>query len=270
MTRNMLSCIENGTASPSLASLRHIASKLNVTAGYLLADGDDELMYLKFSEMVNIKNAYLSKNTKICRDMCLNASFDRDDEINLIYAESALDLAIESFNAGCLREACSLFDEAIEISESTIYYTEHIKAIAATYFRYMRLISATLASDVIDENNVEVFNAMSDEFSRYAVAFEAIENNNLAIAAQALSRLDPDIPYALHINAKLDMKEGRYNEAYDKLYLILTNPYKIQEPLMYFVFCDLEICCKERKDFKGAYEYSNDKLEVLQKILSDN
>ena len=39
---------------------------------------------------------------------------------------------------------------------------------------------------------------------------------------------------------------------------------------MYFVFSDLEVCCKERKDFKGAYEYSNNKIEVLQKLLTDN
>ena len=28
--------------------------------------------------------------------------------------------------------------------------------------------------------------------------------------------------------------------------------------------------CKEKKDFKGAYEYSNAKLNILQKMLSDN
>ena len=38
ITRNMLSCIENGSATPSLATLRHIAAKLGVSMGYLLAD----------------------------------------------------------------------------------------------------------------------------------------------------------------------------------------------------------------------------------------
>ena len=66
------------------------------------------------------------------------------------------------------------------------------------------------------------------------------------------------------------MQNGMFDEAYSKLYAILTNPHKIQEPLMYFVFCDLEVCCRELKDFKGAYDYTNNKLDILQKMLSDN
>ena len=84
-----------------------------------------------------------------------------------------------------------------------------------------------------------------------------------------MSNVDVSSAYYMHIHARLDMLEGRYDEAYSKLYVILTSPIKIQEPLMYFVFCDLEKCCKERKDFKGAYEYSNGKLELLQKMLTD-
>lgn len=270
ITRNMLSSIENGTALPSLATLKHIAAKLNIPAGYLLADGEDEEIYLKLEEISNIKHAYVSENYKICRDMCLNTSFEGDDEINLILAECSLALGIEKFNDGFLRKASSYFDEAIEISSKTIYNTEHISAISAVYFRYMRKISATLSSNLIDESDTQIFSALSDAFSCYAVAFEAIEDGNAELAEHFISNIDNDLPYVLHIRARIDILEGRYDEAYEKLYLILINPYKIQEPIMYFVFCDLEICCKERKDFKGAYEYSNDKLEILQKMLTDN
>ena len=270
ITRNMLSCIENGTAQPSLATLKHIAAKLNVPAGYLLADGDDEFIYLKLAEISNIKNAYTSGNYKICRDMCINASFERDDEVNLIFSECSLALAIEYFNIGMLRRAVSYFDEAIELSEQTIYKTNHIRAVASAYFRYMRRISATLSSDIIDENETEIFSAMSDNFSRYALSFDTLEDGNPEIAEHFVSGLDENLHYVLHINAKRDMLREDYEEAYQKLYNILINPHKIQEPLMYFVFSDLEICCKERKDFKGAYEYSNNKIEVLQKLLTDN
>lgn len=270
ITRNMLSSIENGTALPSLATLKHISAKLNVPAGYLLAEGDDEAIYIKLVQIENIKNAYLSRNYKICRDMCINRDIDSDDEVNLIFAECSLALGIEKFENGMLRSAGAYFDEAIEISLKTIYNTEHIRAIAASYFRYMRHISATLASDVIDESEVEIYAAMSDEFSRYSIAFDAFEEGELEMSAYFSAVLEEDQPYMLHMSAKNDMREGRFDDAYQKLYLILINPYKIQEPLMYFVFCDLEVCCKEIKDFKGAYEYSNDKIEVLQKMLSDN
>ena len=270
ITRNMLSSIENGTALPSLATLKHISSKLNVPAGYLLAEGDDEEIYIKLVQIANIKNAYLSRNYKICRDMCLNTDVDSDDEVNLIFAESSLALGIEKFENGMLRSASSYFDEAIEVSAKTIYNTDHIRAVAACYFRYMRHISATLSSDVIDEAEAEIYSAMFDEFSRYSVAFDAFEEGKFEMSAHLCAMLEKDQPYMLHISAKEDMRAGRFDDAYQKLYLILINPYKIQEPLMYFVFCDLEVCCKEIKDFKGAYEYSNDKIEVLQKMLYDN
>lgn len=270
ITRNMLSSIENGTALPSLATLRHISAKLNVPAGYLLADGEEEKIYLKFSQVSNIKNAYLSGNYRICRDMCANSELDKDDELNLIYAEATLALALEMFNDGALRSAGEYFDEAIDIASETVYNTEHISAIAAVYFRYMRNISATLASDVIDESDADVFAAMGSEFARYVIAFEALENGQRELSEKLMEGADREKPCFLHIKAKLDILDGRFDEAYNKLYLILTNPYKIQEPLMYFVFCDLELCCKELKDFKGAYEYSIDKIEVLQKMLRDS
>ncbi len=270
ITRNMLSSIENGTALPSLATLKHISSKLNVPAGYLLAEGDDEAIYIKLTEIANIKNAYLSRNYKICRDMCINTDIERDDEVNLILAECSLALGIEKFEEGMLRNAVSYLDEAIEISSKTIYNTDHIRAIAAAYFRYMRRISATLSSDVIDEYATEIYSAMLDEFSRYSVAFDALEDENIEMTRYLAASLEEGQPYELHISARMDMRDGRYEEAYQKLYLILINPYKIQEPLMYFVFCDLEVCCKEIKDFKGAYEYSNDRIEILQKMLTDN
>lgn len=270
ITRNMLSSIENGTALPSLTTLCHISAKLNVPAGYLLATGDDEMIYLKLSEISNIKNAYLSGNFKICRDMCVNTEMERDDEINLIFAECSLSLGIECFNEGMLHSAVAYFDEAIEISSQTIYNTQHISAVAAVYFRYMGRISATLSSDMIDESDADIYAALSDDFSRYVVSFEALDNGNLELSEHLVSALDENAPYALHIGARYDMKNGDYEGAYQKLYRILINPYKIQEPLMYFVFGDLEVCCKERKDFKGAYEYSNDKIEILQKLLTDN
>ena len=36
ITRNMLSCIENGSAQPSLSTILYIAKRLNVPAGFVL------------------------------------------------------------------------------------------------------------------------------------------------------------------------------------------------------------------------------------------
>ncbi len=269
ITRNMLSCIENGSAQPSLGTLRHIAAKLGVPVGYLLADEAEDILYAKMSEMKDIKNAYLSGNYKICRDMCINTQIEEDDEVSLIAAECSLAIAKEQFADGFLRSTAYYLDEAISFADNTAYYTDHIRSTAAIYFRYMRSISATLTSDIIDEE-AEIKPFAFDDFSKYAIAFEALERGNARLVQYFTSSLEEGSPYALHIRARVAMNERRFDRAYEDLYAILINPHKIQEPLMYFVFCDLEICCKEQKNFKGAYEYSNAKLNILQKMLSDN
>ena len=268
VTRNMLSCIENGSALPSLGTLKHIASKLGVPVGYILADEAEEMLYAKMSEIKDIKNAYLSGNYKICRDMCINTQIEGDDEISLIAAECSLAIAKERFAEGFLRSAAYYLDEAITFADATAYHTEHIRSGAAVYFRYMRNVSATLASDIIDEE-AQIKPFAFDDFAKYAIAFEALEGGNARLVQYFLSSLEEDSPYELHIRARSAMQEGHFDRAYDALYAILIHPHKVEEPLMYFVFCDLEICCKERKDFKGAYEYSNAKLNILQKMLSD-
>ena len=269
ITRNMLSCIENGSAQPSLPTLLHIANKLHVSAGYLLADDEEEKLYMKMEELVNIKNAYLSDNIRICRDMCRKTLLSYDDEVKLIHAECALTLGVEAFDYGRLKDACKYFDESLEAASETIYNTTRIIARICAYLKYIKKISLTLSSEIIDESDYETYPAIDDIFVRYALLIDAIEAGNTSLLEFFGDNIDASSPYSLHISAKIDMLNRDYDEAYTKLYMILTMPEKIQEPIMYFVFCDLEVCCKETKNFKGAYEYSNNKIELLQKMLRD-
>ena len=50
ITRNMLSCIENGSANPSISTVLYIASRLGVPAGFLLAEEGDEIVYRKMGK----------------------------------------------------------------------------------------------------------------------------------------------------------------------------------------------------------------------------
>lgn len=266
ITRNMLSRIENGAALPSLGTILYIASRLNVSPGFLLAEGNDEEIYLKYNEIMNIKKAYMTEDYRICRDMCQHTESHGDDEIMLILAECDLEIAIEEFNSGKLRNACDYLDEAIETCASTVYHTEHILAKAGIYFKYMRMISATLSSNSVDEEELNVYPAMTDEFCRYTLLFETSERED---APNEYSlELNSEKPYFAHIVARNSMKIGDYASAYKSLHKILIDQEMIPEPMLYFVFCDLEICCREIGDFKGAYEYSNNKMSLIQNMLT--
>lgn len=260
ITRNMLSRIENGVAQPSLDTLRYIAGRLNVSPGFLLAEGEDEQLYFKRNDISGIKTTYLSGDNRICRDMCLNSLSAKDDEIQLILAECTLGIAVEEFCAGRLRSACEYFDMALEACTETIYDTDRISSVAAVYFRYMRGLSATLSSDIIDENEAHVYSALNDAFCVYALAF--LGDRSVSVMPAAGS------PYAMHVDALGRMNEKNYAQAYEYLHAALMSEEPLPEPVLYFIFRDLEICCKELEDFKGAYEYSLNKIELLQKLLS--
>ena len=265
ITRNMLSRIENNAAQPSLGTVRYIASRLNVSPGFLLADGGDEEIYLKYGEIMNIKKAYMTEDYRICRDMCKHSESHGDDEIMLILAECDLEIAIEEFNSGKLHSACMYFDEAIEVCAATIYHTEGILAKAGVYFKYMRMISATLSSNTVDEEELNLYPSMTDEFCRYMLLFDNEDHMSLDPSSW---KLDQDKPYYLHLEARRAMSSRDFTRAYENLHRILIDQQLIPEPMLYFVFRDLEICCRELSDFKGAYEYSNNKMTLIQNMLA--
>ena len=264
ITRNMLSRIENGAAKPSMETLYYIASRLKVSPGFLLAEGKDEEIYFKHNEIVGVKSAFLSGDFRICRDICLHAESAEDDEMQMILAECDLAIAVEEFNAGNLRTACEYFDEAVETCEKTVYRTDYVIAVAEAYFRYMRRISATLSSNGLEENG-NWYPSLTDEFCRYAYAMERLEDSS---AEAEISIAAEDSPLTLHYEATLAMRRGDFTAAHEALRVLLVSEAALPEPILYFVFCDLEVCCREIEDFKGAYEYSMDKIELLQKLLT--
>lgn len=266
ITRNMLSRIENGSANPSLETICYIAGRLNVSPGFLLAEEGDEQIYFKHSEIVGIKKAFMNEDYRICRDICLKSDSVEDDEIQMILSECNLAIAKEEFFRGNLRTACEFLDQAIECCEKTLYRTDYIVGEVGLYFRYMGQISATLSSNTIDEEEVNVYPALTNAFCRYMLSFEYFEEHGEM--GDWMQRESSKSAYTLHLSAKMCMREGNYTQAYDQLHEILRDEISFPEPMLYFIFCDLEVCCRETQDFKGAYEYSIDKLELLQKLLT--
>lgn len=262
ITRNMLSRIENEAAQPSLDTIRYLAARLNVSPSYLLAEGGDEYMYIKNKEINDIKRAYLSGDFRICRDMCLNSSVPEDDEIKLVLAEVTLEIAIEEFNSGNLKRSCELLDECIRSCSQTIYETSLFVAKAGAYFKYMNNISASLSSETVDEGEIFVLPALSDAFCSYALKLcEDI------YCPTAFKRKSDDI-FDKHLYATELIKASDFKSAYTVLKYIIMSQEMIPEPMLYFVYSDYELCCKEMGDFKGAYEYSIARTELFQKLLS--
>lgn len=271
ITRNMLSQIEHDTATPSLQTVRYIASRLNVSVAFLLADEADEAIFVKHTKINDIKKAYRAGSFELCYDMCKNCEW-RDDEITLIFAECCLRVGCEYFSKGSLHLAAELFDEAFEACNKTIYNTDAIYFETRAYFSYMALISPTLSSGVDDGREPEGMLVSNDSFAIYSDIMSDAEKygwDNVPRLGERSGKLSPESSYALHIGARMMIWRKDFERARFLLRkLLYADSYGLAEPIMYFVFCDMEICCKETGDFKGAYEHSTNKMTLLQKLLA--
>jgi len=268
ITRNMLSCIENGSANPSLSTVLYIAARLSVPAGFLLADEGDEIVYRKMSNLSNIKRAYTAGDLRGCRSLCVSACPEPDDEIHLLLASCDVGIAAEEFWSGKLRSACRYFDEALGYAEKTIYSTEAVEAEARVYFHYMERLSHTLYSDRLDEDAACAVCSVSP-FAAYVRALDALDAEDDGVAEAYLSGVDKESFFAAHVRIRLLMRAGDYKTSGASLLQLLHGDTPLNRIELYTVLCELEICCRETEDFKGAYNYANEKIQLLEDLLKE-
>ena len=272
ITRNMLSCIENGSANPSLSTIVYIAGRLGVPAGFLLADQGDEMAYRKMSNLSNIKKAYTTGDVQSCRSLCLSGCPEPDDEISLLLANCDLGIAVDEFWSGKLRSSCRFFDEALSYAEKTIYSTDAIEAEIRVYFRFMERISHTLYSDLLDEEkNLTV--KSNTILSQYLDALYAFDNTDTSVAQQLIEQLadsGENSFFKAHLQTKLLIADGNYKQAQKALQQLLQDSnLPLNKIELYTVLEDLEICCRENEDYKNAYRYASEKVELLEQLLQE-
>ena len=272
ITRNMLSCIENGSANPSLSTIVYIAGRLGVPAGFLLAEQGDEMAYRKMSNLSNIKKAYTTGDVQSCRSLCLSGCPEPDDEISLLLANCDMGIAVEEFWSGRLRSSCRFFDEAISYAEKTIYSTDAIEAEIRVYFRFMERISHTLYSDLLDEEKTLSVKSNSI-ISQYLDALDSLDTGDAFVAEQFIKQPSADAAnsfFAAHLQSKLLITAKNHKQAQKALQQLLQDSATpLNKIELYTVLEDLEICCRENEDYKNAYRYASEKVELLEQLLQE-
>ena len=268
ITRNMISCIENGTATPSLSTVFYLAKRLGVSVGYLLAEGEDDLFYRKMEQMENIKKAFREGDWESCRALCQVLMGEGDDELLLLLAQCNLQIAKEQFWKGKLHAACRSFDEAIELSEKCLYPQPQIRAEVKEYFAYMSRISPLLYSNVLDEDAPTDY-ALTTPFSAYRVALNALDGGDFAPAQAFLSGHPEQSFFRAHLSALCAQEKGDLQGAKSILQSLLQGNDLLNEVQLYAVLCDLEIICRETEDFRAAYRYAGEKVQLHEQLLKD-
>lgn len=255
VTRNMLSLIESGAASPSFETLIAIAKKLELPVAYFLSESDDPLVYLKEERMPGVRRAFAAGRYEECI-RTLTKFGGEDDETAYLLAYSYFERGCRHTRMGNLAAALSDFDSAKEYVSKTKYDTMRIRALLPLYTAVAHNITTPLLE----------FEAESYE----APLREGCESDFFHYVTLDFSWFFTDPVYREHMEAKRLIKQKKYAEAIPHLCAIEENKSRetYQVFVMLGVYTDLQFCYQELCDFEKAYRYSSKRLSLLESCHS--
>ena len=260
ITRNMLSLIESGSASPSVSTLLYLAERLGVPAGYFFSDGDEGGEFLKFAVLGELKERLAAEDYRSCASICADLpEAARDDEICMIHALSCFRLAEKAASDYLLREAGKLLDAAQIAAGRSVYCGEpFLKSVG-----YARELAEAAATDRIPPLlcDFEAAGALIP-FLTAAYFFSLRSVKEGSVPFLTLPKGDPR---ERHLSALLALRGERPREALKKLRelsLDASLPYYMQ----YRVLGDLENAANAEGDINLAYSSARRRLELIDRM----
>jgi transcriptional regulator with XRE-family HTH domain len=235
VTRNMLSQIENGTAHPSMDTLRRFAARLEKPVSYFLED--EAVTSPNQTLMETARNHF--KNREFSHALAVLEDFRSPDgvfeeECRLLLALCAMEQARLALEEGRLPYAQTLLEQAAEAAEKTAYFT-----VAMERERLLLLAQTGEKVDLPADDRELLLRAKNalkiGDFRRCLL---------LAEAAQA-----PEEAQWQLLRADAHFAAGEYTQAaacYEK-----TEEFYPKQTVS-----KLEICYRELKMFEKAYEYA--------------
>ena len=241
ITRNMLSQIENGSARPSLDTLRYLAGQLGKPLSYFLEDDAvtspnqalmEKVRMASASDALTLLGAYKAPDPTV------------DAERWLVEALVCLTLAEEAIGQDKSGYAKSLLERAQIAGSRSPYYTPDNER--------RRLLLLHKAGETVDETDLP--DLTPELLLRAQVALEAEDFSRCAALLACVQKVSPQwhrLKGQMHFTQKdYAAAKQHFEEAWD------TDP----------AYCcaRLEDCCRETQDFAGAYFYAC-KLRELSK-----
>lgn len=257
ITRNMLSKIENDSATPSVRTLEYLAGRLGLSASYLMSD-------LTLSDgtspdgLDEMRAAYREGRFEDCIELLENShTSGTTDEGYLLRALADLSAARNAINDMDYQKAKEHADSADYYNKQGLYYSAEIDA-------EMSLILAecanVLAPEEFEENAREFRRAVNSiSFSeRYelAKAENLCHTGNAAAAADILAAMPKSADSGvwakkMYLNGRVAMLEKDWEKAKENL--LSAEEWGLKTPALY---ASLETCFKELEDYKMAYHYA--------------
>lgn len=256
ITRNMLSQIENGRATPSIPTLIHIAKMLEVPVEYLISEGESIFDFTKKPLLQRLKNAYASKKYSECIRIWEKSEKQTDDEISLILAHSYLEYGSILLSNGNLESAVAMLEKSSDFADRTIYNTHDVKAKISLFGAIAKNVQSPKLEFSEDEYVSESNKSVCSDLYNYL-----IENRKHKYTNTIMER---------HLKAKELIRAFHYTEATDILTEIEANRARspVDSYILFSIYNDLEYCAKELSNFEDAYKYSSKRIALLSAFKS--
>ncbi len=255
ITRNMLSAIECGHASPSLETAKYIADKLELPLSYLLDDEVDIFLYEKNGAIRKIRTAFKERRFEDVIFLAERLS-GTDDEISYALATAYFEISKGKFYGGALLSAMKGFAEAKKHADRTIYDTSRIECEIRLFEAICKNIQSPLLEFDADAFEEQLRGTFSLELYKYTVLDKDFGFKNQL--------------YRMHMTAKSLIRERRYFDALAVLKDLETMKSTLPHNafVMFGVYADMENCYKQLADFEGAYRYSSKRLSMIEGFKS--
>jgi len=257
ITRNMLSQIENGQASPSVKTLEYLAETLGVSVGWLLEDRAGNALE-KAKKL--LAEGRLEEALKAC-----NEAGETGDEAMLLLATVHGRLARTLFRQGSFASAAIHAEAAMEANGKTLYTSRDLE-IGMVWI----LARCSLEGVSCDPDAARKFRTYYD-----AAGWEA--RNHLLQARLHLSRQnypaadrslwsitalpEDQRPEYLLLRGRLAVNQDKYSAALSFLHQAEEQAGD-NRALLREIWEQLEYCSRELEDYRAAYEYAAKRREL--------
>ena len=261
ITRNMLSLIESGAASPSVSTLLYIAERLGTPAGYFFTSSEeDEGRFLKMNVLGQLKECFRQRKFRECEEICAELPpYAFDDELAYILAASFLGTACEFASGLNLRSAMADLDKAQHYGDLSLYAGDHFRRAIQFHRELFRSVCTDQIPDILCDQEVcgPYVSSSLVLYFRCLRRYRAEE--------EVISEFPRGSYHDKHVAALLMMREERLNDAQKRLRELSLDsslPYYMQ----YRVLTDLEEAANTTGDFRMAYSSARRKLELIDRF----
>ncbi len=257
LTRNMLSQIEKGKATPSLPTITYLAEALGMPVGYFFCEENEEFFYRKQFVFPRLLTLYQNGSYAECLNTFERELGECDDELGLMMASCAFFCGRHAWRTGALNTAAAYLSSALEFAGETVYPTDYIRAGVGL----LLAISMNVQAPLLEFNQPGYIDSLRragclDEY-RY-------------LLGEGEGYIFENEFYGEHLSAKELMKTGHYPDALAMLRRIedQKGDPKTTAFLLFRVYGDMEICYRETGNYEEAYRYSSKRVSMLAAFRS--